>query len=87
MGNFAAFVTGWTLLLEYIIGVAAVAKGISLHFDTLLNDEIRLHLTEALPVSWSKMANYFDALAFIIPLIMASKWNYFKLIRFLYILT
>lgn len=73
MGDFAAFVTGWTLLLEYIIGVAAVAKGISLHLDTLLNDMIRLHLTETVPVGWSIMANYFDALAFIIPLIIASK--------------
>lgn len=73
MGRFPAFLIGWTLILEYVVGVAAVAKGISLHLDALLNDVIRLQLTAVVPIGWSGMSPYFDFLAFIIPIVMACK--------------
>lgn len=42
VGELLAFIIGWNLLLENMIGAASVAKAASQYFDSLLNDTIRL---------------------------------------------
>lgn len=68
-----AFIVGWTLILEYIIGVAIVSDSIALHVDTLLNDTIKNSFKEFIPIHWSALAGYFDFIAFAIPIFFASK--------------
>ena len=37
MGELIAFVIGWNLVLEYVIGTASVARGYSGYLDSMLN--------------------------------------------------
>ncbi|KAL7733047.1 hypothetical protein ACLKA6_002849 [Drosophila palustris] len=64
IGEFAAFVIGWNLILEYVIGTASVCRGISLYLDTLLNDTLKETFAEVAPMNVSFMGSYFDFLAF-----------------------
>lgn len=64
IGEFAAFVIGWNLILEYIIGSASVARGISLYLDTLLNNTLETTFKEVAPINLSFMSEYFDFVAF-----------------------
>ncbi|XP_063708863.1 cationic amino acid transporter 2-like [Culicoides brevitarsis] len=70
IGEFIAFVIGWNLLLEYIIGSASVSKGLSLYLDTLLNDTFKRTFTEIAPMHWDFLAEYFDFFSFGIPLLL-----------------
>lgn len=69
MGEFAAFVVGWNLLLEQVIGVAVVAKGIASYVDTLIFDSARVNITQIQPIS-SNISDYFDFFAFFIPILV-----------------
>ncbi|XP_057314424.1 probable cationic amino acid transporter [Hydractinia symbiolongicarpus] len=44
IGELAAFVVGWNLLLEYLIGAAAVARAWTTYVDSLTNNEISHNL-------------------------------------------
>ena len=44
VGEFLAFVIGWNMILENMIGAASVAKAWSEYFDSLLNDTIRQYV-------------------------------------------
>lgn len=70
MGEFAAFVVGWNLLLEHVIGVALVAKGIAAYVDMLIFDRagVNITLTQVQPVS-SNISDYFDFFGFLIPIL------------------
>ncbi|XP_037934298.1 cationic amino acid transporter 2 isoform X2 [Teleopsis dalmanni] len=64
IGEFAAFVIGWNLMLEYIIGTAAVCRGISLYLDTLISDTLKTTFAEIAPMHVSFFGSYFDFFAF-----------------------
>lgn len=70
IGEFIAFVIGWNLLLEYIIGSASVSKGLSLYLDTLISDTFKNTFTKIAPMTWDFLADYFDFFAFGIPLLL-----------------
>lgn len=74
MGEFAAFVVGWNLLLEQVIGVALVAKGIAAYVDMLIFDRagVNITLTQVHPVS-SNISDYFDFFGFFIPILAGGK--------------
>ncbi|XP_050333480.1 cationic amino acid transporter 3 isoform X1 [Bactrocera neohumeralis] len=63
IGEFAAFVIGWNLMLEYIIGTASVCRGISLYLDTLINDTLKHTFAEIAPINVSFLGSYFDFFA------------------------
>ncbi|XP_001353160.3 cationic amino acid transporter 3 isoform X1 [Drosophila pseudoobscura] len=64
IGEFAAFVIGWNLILEYVIGTASVCRGISLYLDSLLNDTLKETFAEVAPMNVTFLGSYFDFLAF-----------------------
>lgn len=64
IGEFVAFVIGWNLILEYVIGTASVCRGISLYLDSLLNDTLKNTFAEVAPMNVSFLGSYFDFLAF-----------------------
>lgn len=70
IGEWAAFLIGWNLILEYIIGIAVITKTIGLHIDVLLNDTIKISLSQYCPIDTELLSNYFDFLGFGITIII-----------------
>ncbi|CAG2063610.1 unnamed protein product, partial [Timema podura] len=64
VGEFVAFVIGWNLILEYAIGSASVAKGLSLYLDSLLNNTMKEAFRTIAPMNISFMSPYFDFFSF-----------------------
>ncbi|CAG5038323.1 unnamed protein product [Parnassius apollo] len=64
VGEFIAFLIGWNLILEYIIGAASVVKALSEYLDSLLNRAISSQLEAALPLNTPHLARYPDFFAF-----------------------
>ncbi|PSN43751.1 hypothetical protein C0J52_06402 [Blattella germanica] len=67
VGEFIAFVIGWNLIMEYAIGAASVARGLSAYLDDLCNDEIKHSFNESMhmgdEVLGMQLAEYPDFLA------------------------
>ncbi|CAF4908035.1 unnamed protein product [Pieris macdunnoughi] len=64
VGEFIAFTIGWNLILEYVIGTASVAKGMSNYIDSICNNTMARTLTAAAPINVSFLAEYPDFFAF-----------------------
>ncbi|XP_042892590.1 uncharacterized protein LOC122266776 isoform X2 [Penaeus japonicus] len=64
VGEFVAFVIGWNLILEYVIGTASVARGYSGYVDKLTNKSMSMALGDSMPISVSFLSDYPDFLAF-----------------------
>ncbi|KAM7357399.1 cationic amino acid transporter slimfast isoform 1-T3 [Cochliomyia hominivorax] len=64
IGEFVAFTIGWNLVLEYVIGTASVARGLSGYFDSLIDKNMSKALTEAVPINVDFLGHYPDFLAF-----------------------
>ncbi|CAH1378518.1 unnamed protein product [Tenebrio molitor] len=72
VGEFVAFVIGWNLILEYVIGSASVARGLSLYLDTLINDTLKDTFRDIAPLGdVDFLSKYFDFFAFGVSLILA----------------
>ncbi|KAJ8943486.1 hypothetical protein NQ318_006339 [Aromia moschata] len=71
VGEFVAFVIGWNLILEYVIGSASVARGLSSYIDTLVNDTMQNTFIEIAPIGIPYLSKYFDFFAFGISIILA----------------
>ncbi|XP_035794212.1 cationic amino acid transporter 2-like isoform X2 [Anopheles albimanus] len=70
IGEFMAFIIGWNLMLEYIIGSASVSRGLSLYIDTLANDTMKERFREVAPIEWDFMSEYFDFFAFSVAILL-----------------
>jgi len=71
VGELAAFVIGWNLVLEYVIGTASVARGYSGYLDSLMNNTMRNHFEAAMPMHASFLASYPDWTAFTITILLS----------------
>ncbi|XP_075237864.1 cationic amino acid transporter 3-like isoform X2 [Lycorma delicatula] len=63
VGELTAFIIGWNLILEYVIGTASVARGLSNYVDNLLGNVMQKTLTEVLPLNISFLSPYPDFLS------------------------
>ncbi|CAG9760498.1 unnamed protein product [Ceutorhynchus assimilis] len=70
VGEFIAFVIGWNLILEYVIGTASVARGLSNYIDALADNKISEAFLRWLPINMSYLSPYPDFLAFTVVLIL-----------------
>ncbi|KAL3269775.1 hypothetical protein HHI36_008835 [Cryptolaemus montrouzieri] len=71
VGEFIAFVIGWNLILEYIIGSASVAKGLSSYVDNLWNGTLSSTFLRIAPIDIPFLSSYFDIFAFSVSLLLA----------------
>ncbi|XP_064611951.1 high affinity cationic amino acid transporter 1-like isoform X2 [Liolophura sinensis] len=70
VGELAAFVIGWNLILEYVIGTASVARAWSANFDSLINNTIQNFFEEHLPLKVAGLSPYPDFFSFGITLLL-----------------
>ncbi|OWR48035.1 hypothetical protein KGM_201194 [Danaus plexippus plexippus] len=68
VGEFIAFIIGWNLILEYIIGdsAASVVKALSEYLDSLLDKSISSQLYSWMPIDSPHLAKYPDLFAFLV---------------------
>ncbi|XP_076622997.1 cationic amino acid transporter slimfast isoform X1 [Colletes latitarsis] len=64
VGEFVAFIIGWNLILEYVIGTASVARGLSSYLDALIGNVISKTLHSVMPIHVSFLSDYPDFFAF-----------------------
>lgn len=64
IGEFVAFTIGWNLILEYVIGTASVARGLSGYLDFLLDNKMSAALKESMPITAGFLGDYPDFLSF-----------------------
>ncbi|KAM7060169.1 cationic amino acid transporter 3-like [Molossus nigricans] len=60
VGQLCAFITGWTLILSYVIGSASVARAWSSSVDSLAGNRISQVLRESVPLRVPHLASYLD---------------------------
>lgn len=69
-----AFIVGWTLILEYIIGAACVSRAFTLYLDTLLNNTLINEFHDIAPLKWNGvLGDYFDFIGLILPILIGGK--------------
>jgi len=68
LGELWAFVIGWNLVLEYVIGAASVARAWSSNFDAIFGNVISSWMSNIPWPSISGIAAYPDVLAFLVVL-------------------
>ncbi|KAL6264698.1 hypothetical protein P5V15_004798 [Pogonomyrmex californicus] len=71
MGEFVAFLMGWTLILEYIIGSASVVRALSTYVDVLFNDSMKNSFESAMPINVNILSSYPDFFALGVTLIFS----------------
>ncbi len=64
IGECIAFIMGWDLILEYIIGTASVANALSQYVDSFTGRKIRTYFLEKMPFHTQFLGEYPDFLAF-----------------------
>ncbi|XP_020299922.1 cationic amino acid transporter 2 isoform X1 [Pseudomyrmex gracilis] len=72
MGEFVAFLIGWTLILEYVIGSASVVRGLSTYVDALFNNSMRSAFESAAPIDVTHLSSYPDFFAFGVTLLFSA---------------
>lgn len=60
VGEFVAFVIGWNLVLEYVIGTASVARGLSSYIDKLAGNVMQNKMREVMPINIDFLSQYPD---------------------------
>lgn len=64
IGEFVAFSIGWNLILEYVIGTASVARGLSGYLDEMIGHRMSETLRAAMPIDVGFLGTYPDFLSF-----------------------
>ena len=85
LGEFIGVIMGWTLILEYIIGVSSGASSLSIDIDSLINNTIQVYLKEKMPMSGHSIAEYPDFLAFVLVMLITCKLQTYSPLFFLFI--
>lgn len=85
IGEIVAFIIGWNLILEYVIGSASVAHGMSLYVDTMVNDSLKRQFIDIAPIHISFLAEYFDFFAFGISIILSRKFFFYKKMKWRFV--
>ena len=68
-----AFVIGWNLILEYVIGTASVARSYSNYLDFLFQNKIEHFFSHYLKLPASKwFSSYPDVFAFSLTMLLTS---------------
>lgn len=60
VGEFIAFIIGWNLILEYVIGSASVVKGLFVYIDRLADNVMSKWFEETMPIDVDNLATYPD---------------------------
>ncbi|XP_055598354.1 cationic amino acid transporter 3 [Uranotaenia lowii] len=76
IGEFTAFTIGWNLILEYVIGTASVARGMSGYIDALIDNKMSTALREAMGMDVSFLSDYPDFFSFLVVMILAGLLAY-----------
>lgn len=75
IGEIVAFITGWNMILQYVIGSASISRGLSLYLDTILNDTLKTTFRQIAPIDSRAFSDYFDFLALGLPLVLAGEYR------------
>ena len=79
IGELCAFIIGWNLVLEYVIGASSVARAWSSYLDSaLLNDAVKnLTMSGLMNLGADKIiSNYPDFLAFLVTLVITGTLSF-----------
>ncbi|XP_050067134.1 cationic amino acid transporter 2-like [Anopheles maculipalpis] len=76
IGEFAAFTIGWNLMLEYIIGTASVARGLSGYIDALIDHRMGNAIKDVVQMKVSFLAEYPDIFSFLVVLVITALLAY-----------
>lgn len=64
VGELIAFIIGWNLVMEYMIGAAAIGRAWSAYFDSMLHDKVQLWVLENIgPIRIDGLGGYPDFLS------------------------
>jgi len=71
VGEFVAFVIGWNLILEYVIGTASVARGLSSYIDKLIGNVMQNKMRELMPINIDFLSTYPDLFSLAVIMVLA----------------
>uniref|UniRef100_A0A915IJ79 Uncharacterized protein n=1 Tax=Romanomermis culicivorax TaxID=13658 RepID=A0A915IJ79_ROMCU len=70
VGEIMAFVIGWNLILEYVIGAATLARTSSGYVDNLIGDVLIPFFNRTMPINVPTLTPYFDLLSLLVTLLI-----------------
>nr|CAI5848949.1 unnamed protein product [Callosobruchus analis] len=73
VGEFFAFIIGWNLILEYLIGSATVTKAIFLYIDELANRTMTGFFVENMPLGGDQVSSYADIFSLSLSVVFSGK--------------